>query len=88
MSHCRSLSVSAKRPRLLSGVAVALLFVVLFPQSSDAKLSRSERSAALDEIEKLEVRLLQADDDIRSATVTVREMESELTELELSLIHI
>lgn len=85
MSQPGPLQVSTRRPSLVSGVVIALLIVVLFPQSSSAKLSRSERSAALDEIEKLEVRLLKADGDIRSATVTVREMESELTALETRL---
>jgi septal ring factor EnvC (AmiA/AmiB activator) len=64
---------------LVLGLLVA---VFLLPAPADAALSRAERRAALDEIERLEVELLKADNDIRSATVTVREMESELTELE------
>ena len=55
------------------------------PAPAEAGLSRKERRQVLDEIERLEVELLKADDAIRSTTVTVREMESELGELETQL---
>jgi septal ring factor EnvC (AmiA/AmiB activator) len=69
---------------LLVGVLTAAFLV---PAPSEAALSRKERRQALDEIERLEVELLKADDDIRSTTVTVREMESALKELEQQLSH-
>lgn len=63
-------------------LAAALVAVLLLPASPSSALSRAERRAALDEIERLEVKLLRADNDIRSATVRVREMEAELSESE------
>jgi septal ring factor EnvC (AmiA/AmiB activator) len=70
------------RAGLLTGLLVAAF---LLPPSPGLGLSRTERRAVLDDIERLEVKLLRADQDIRSATVRVRQMEADLAESEARL---
>ena len=63
-------------------LAAALVAVLMLPATPSEALTRAERRAALDEIERLEIKLLRADKEIRTTTVRVREMEAELSESE------
>jgi len=56
--------------------------VAVLPSPAVEALSRAERKEVLKEIERLEVELLRADDDIRGATVAIREMDAQLADIE------
>jgi len=59
-------------------IALLLLLLVATPAHAD-------RRAQLDELERLEIAIAHADEQLRGATARVRELEGELTELRLTL---